>query len=103
MSTLSHKEKKQFRTIGHELHPVVTVAGNGVSPGVLDELHRALRDHELIKVRIQGEDKAERVALLEEVTKATNSQLVQLTGGIALIVRRAQKPNKNLSNLVRFS
>ena len=100
---LSHKEKKLYRTIGHQLNPVVTIAGNGVSPPVIEELHRALRDHELIKVRIQGEDKQERVALLEEVTATTHSDVVQLTGGIALIVRKAQKPNKDLSNLVRFS
>ena len=45
--------KKRLRGIGHALHPVVTVAGNGLSEGVLTELERALHDHELIKVKLR--------------------------------------------------
>ena len=33
--------KKRLRGIGHALHPVVTVAGNGLSDGVRAELERA--------------------------------------------------------------
>ncbi len=43
---------RQLRAIGHKLKPVVTVAQNGISEGILLELQRALTDHELIKVKI---------------------------------------------------
>jgi len=42
---------KQFRTLGHALKPIVTIAGNGLSENVLAELERALSDHELVKVK----------------------------------------------------
>jgi len=48
--SLSTATKKQYRTIGHGLNPVVTIAGNGLSAGVMAEIDRALEDHELIKV-----------------------------------------------------
>lgn len=47
--TLTQEQKKQFKSIGHHLKPIVTVADNGLTEGVLAELDRALHDHELIK------------------------------------------------------
>ena len=48
---ISAEQKKAMRSIGHNLNPVVTIAGNGLSENVLEELNRALDDHELIKVK----------------------------------------------------
>ena len=48
---LSSKEKKRLRAIGHTLNPIVTIAGNGFSDGVKAEIERALKDHELIKLK----------------------------------------------------
>ena len=54
---LSPDRKKQYRSLGHNLNPVVTVAGNGLSDAVLEELNRALDDHELIKVKLMIVDR----------------------------------------------
>jgi RNA-binding protein len=48
---LAQSQKKQLRSIGHSLHPLVTVASKGLSENVMTEIKRALFDHELIKVR----------------------------------------------------
>ena len=48
---LTQEQKKQFKSIGHHLKPVLIVADNGVTEGVLAELERALNDHELIKIQ----------------------------------------------------
>ncbi|MDP4918106.1 MAG: YhbY family RNA-binding protein, partial [Haliea sp.] len=47
MSKKAILDHKQLRAIGHKLKPVVTVAGNGLSDNVLQEVQRALGDHEL--------------------------------------------------------
>ena len=52
MTNLSSKERRQLRGLAHSLRPVVIVAGKGLAPAVLDELDRALNDHELIKVKV---------------------------------------------------
>ena len=52
MTPPSSKELRQLRAQAHSLKPVVTVAGKGLAPSVLEELDRALNDHELIKVKL---------------------------------------------------
>ena len=97
---MNAKLKKRLRAIGHELKPVVTVAGNGLSSGVLTELNRALDDHELIKVKIVG-DREERDAVIQEIEAIEDTEVVQKIGGIALVYRPAREPNPALSNILR--
>jgi len=98
---LSTAEKTRFRRIGHELKPVVMTGGQGLTEAILAETSRALEDHELIKVRINGEDREERAAAIQQIAKTTRSQVVQIIGKIVLLYRPAKKPNPKLSNLLR--
>lgn len=99
--SLSIAEKKRFRQIGHQLNPVVLLGNQGLTEPVLAEIDRALEDHELIKVRIGGEDREARRAAIEEMAKGTKSQAVQIIGKIVLLYRAAKKPNPKLSNILR--
>jgi RNA-binding protein len=100
---LSIAEKKRFRRIGHELKPVVMTGGQGLTEGVLAEIDRALEDHELIKVRINGENREERAAAMAMVGSHCKAETVQVIGKIVLLYRPSRKPNPKLSNLLRFS
>jgi RNA-binding protein len=101
--SLSIAEKKRFRRIGHELSPVILTGGSGVTEGVLAETDRALEDHELIKVRVNGEDREERAAAIQMIAARTKSQIVQGIGKVVLLYRPARKPNAKLSNLLRYN
>ena len=57
MTRPTSKELRQLRAQAHSLKPVVTVAGKGLAPSVLEELDRALNDHELIKVKVAVGDR----------------------------------------------
>ncbi|MDX1341248.1 MAG: ribosome assembly RNA-binding protein YhbY [Reinekea sp.] len=98
---LSQDQKKRFRTIGHQLNPIVTIGDKGLSDTVLAEIDRALNDHELIKVKIVTEDREDKKALLADMIAATKATLVQSIGHVALILRTVEKPNPKLSNLKR--
>jgi RNA-binding protein len=100
--TLSNDDKKYLRGIGHGLKPIVTVAGNGLSENVLAELNRALDDHELIKVKFVFEDRNDKKAVMADLCAQTHADLIQTIGHVALICRRAAKPNPKLSNLMRI-
>jgi RNA-binding protein len=100
---LSIAEKKRFRRIGHELKPVVMTGGQGLTENVLAEIERALEDHELIKVRINGEDREERTAAMAAISRQCRAEAVQIIGKIVLLYRPARKPDPRLSNLLRFS
>lgn len=99
---LSNEQKKHFKSIGHHLKPVLTVADNGLTEGVMAELDRALNDHELIKVQFRLAEREDRRALIEEMTSVASCELVQAIGKMALIYRKNPKPNKNLSNIHRY-
>ena len=103
MASLSIQERKRLRQIGHALNPVVMIGDKGLSESVVEELHRALNDHELIKVKVVAEDREARAALIAELVETTESQIVQTIGKIALIYKKAPKQNQKLSNLVRFA
>lgn len=94
-------DSRQLRAIGHRLKPVVTIAGNGLSEGVLSEIDRALGDHELIKIKIAVGSREARDAVLEELLEKQQAQLVQRIGNMALILRFSAEPDPRKSNLMR--
>jgi len=99
--SLSTDEKKQLRTIGHSLKPVVMVAGAGLSEGVLAEIDRALHDHELIKVKLSVGDRELKKQLIQQLCEQSRATIIQTIGNIVLILRKTKKPNPQLSNLQR--
>jgi len=101
MSKKANQDIKQLRTIGHKLRPVVTIAGNGLSDSVKAELERALNDHELIKLKLAVGSREARSAVTEEICASLAAQLVQSIGNVVVILRRTQKPDPRLSNLIR--
>ena len=96
--SLTNERKKYLKQLGHSLKPVVTVASKGVSETVLQELNRALEDHELIKVKLNVDDKP---ATIQAVCASAEAELVQSIGNVLLIFRAAKKPNPKLSNLLK--
>ncbi|WP_110685798.1 YhbY family RNA-binding protein [Salinicola aestuarinus] len=99
--SLSPAQKKAYRSIGHHLQPIVTVSENGLSEGALQELQRALRDHELVKIKLALAERDDRQAMIEELTTATGAELVQSLGKVALLYRHNPKANPKLSNIAR--
>lgn len=101
MSHQRQQEIKHLRALGHKLKPVVTVAGKGLSDGVLMEVERALKDHELIKVRLSVGERITRHTLIQQLCEHTGAELIQSIGNIALLLRRSPQPDPRLSNLIR--
>ncbi|PZW49535.1 ribosome assembly RNA-binding protein YhbY [Pseudomonas sp. URMO17WK12:I2] len=98
---LTQEQKKQFKSIGHHLKPVLIVADNGITEGVLAELERALNDHELIKIQVRVTERDDRLAVIDELCKASKAELAQIIGKMALLYRKNPKANRNLSNISR--
>jgi RNA-binding protein len=85
---LSEAQRKHLRRLGHDRKPIVLVGQAGLSANLSAELDRALRDHELVKVRARVGDREERDRILAELSAATGSELVQRIGHVALFYRR---------------
>src|SRR5260370_8312469 len=57
---LSERQRKHLRALAHALRPVIHLGNAGLTAAVARETERALRDHELIKVRAPAGDPAAR-------------------------------------------
>lgn len=97
--TLSASVKKQYRSIAHNLQPIVTIAGNGLTEGVIAELKRALNDHELIKIKLFITDRPSRKEAVTELCKQTGAQIVQEIGKVAVLFKENKNSNPKISNI----
>ena len=90
---LSEHQRRHLRGLAHALKPVIRLGSAGVSPAVTRETERALHDHELIKVKAPGGDRAARDALFAALARDTRSTLVHRIGNVAVLYRpRAHLP-----------
>jgi RNA-binding protein len=89
--SLTGKERRALRALGHKLKPIVQVGRGGIDEGLVAAIDRALTDHELIKVKIAeaaGELLEERDDTAEALAKATQSAVAQVLGGTVLLYRK---------------
>lgn len=85
---LSESQKKFLRGLGHQLKPVVSVGGAGVTDALLREFDATIAHHELIKVRVRAGDRERRDAAIEELCRRGEAALVTRIGNVALLYRR---------------
>lgn len=85
--SLSGGQRRWLRSQGHHLDPVVQVGSQGIHEGVLRQIDRALLDHELIKVKINGGTSEARAEAAQAVLAEVGGQTVQILGNILLVYR----------------
>jgi RNA-binding protein len=89
---LTSQRKKQLRAEAHALEPLVHVGHAGVSPAVVAAVSRALRDHELIKVRLhEPEDKR---GMAQTLANATHAALCGLIGHTVILFKPKPAPRR---------
>ncbi len=84
---LDAADRKALRARAHHLDPVIMIGESGLTRAVLDETDRALRAHELIKVRVLGDDRAQRQAMSTEICSALGCTAVQSIGKLLVLYR----------------
>lgn len=86
-STLLAPDRIELRARAHHLHPSVIIGDAGLTDAVLTEIGRALRAHELIKIRVSGDDRAKRSAIMTQVCEQLGAQPVQMIGKLLVVYR----------------
>lgn len=87
MNKLTNNQKKFLRSMGHTLKPVVMVGQHGLSESVLAELETTMNKHELLKIKIRVDGKDEKQQMIDQIVKASRSNLVQVIGNVMVIYR----------------
>jgi len=92
MNELTSAQRRELRARAHGLHPVVSISQHGLTPAVLAEIDRSLTAHELIKIRVYGEEREVRETLLAAVCEETDAAAVQHIGNILVVYRQNPPP-----------
>ncbi len=94
---LTSRHRRYLKGLAHALEPVVRVGQRGVTPAVVKETKTALEAHELIKVRIDGDDSGSRRTLAEALAQAAEAEIAGTIGKLAILYRpRPEKPRIKL-------
>jgi RNA-binding protein len=88
--TLTPTQRRALKAHAHHIEPVVIIGDAGLTPAVLREIDIHLKSHELIKIRVAGDDRAARVAMISTISEALAASAVQQIGTILVMFR--QKP-----------
>jgi putative YhbY family RNA-binding protein len=88
---LTSAERKLLKARAHALKPVVTVGNDGLTGAVLKEIETSLNAHDLIKIRVTGDDRDARIALLGELCERSGASPVQQIGKILVVYRENQQ------------
>jgi len=96
MLELTVEQRKYLKAQAHALKPVVMIGSQGLSDAVIKEAERAIAAHELIKIRVLGDERAAREAYLAQLCEALSAAPVQHIGKLLLIYRPALKPKLQL-------
>lgn len=101
MPSLTGKQRRALRALGHKLNPIVQVGRDGIDDGLVAALDRALLDHELVKVKVleqAGVERADRDDTAQLLAARTHSEVAQILGGTLLLYRaHPEKPKIDLA------
>ncbi len=94
---LVKKHLKHLISLTHDLKPVIMVGQNGITENLLKELDTALEFHELVKIKIAGEDRDSRKEMIAQLVESASAETVQTIGKTLTLYRRnRQKPKIDL-------
>ncbi|PWY56642.1 ribosome assembly RNA-binding protein YhbY [Legionella qingyii] len=86
--------KKSLKAQAHHLKPVVLLGAKGLTEAVIAETDIALLSHELIKVKINGAEKEDRIIMADELCQQLHAELVQMIGNTVIMYRKNEEKHK---------
>jgi len=93
---LSKSSIKNLRAESHRLSlkPVVMIGQHGLSDNVHAEIDLALTHHELIKIRVPGQEREDKKAMIDSICKKHKADLIQAIGNVAVLFRANKEINR---------
>jgi RNA-binding protein len=89
--SLNNKQIRFLRAQAHSMKPVVLIGSAGLTDNVINEINQALDDHELIKVRVNAEDRDKKSKMIDSIIRQTECIHIQTIGHIGIFYRQNKK------------
>jgi RNA-binding protein len=90
-ASLTGKQRSFLRALAHPLKPVIQIGHGGLTDAVITAIDGALQTHELIKIKITGNDEASAAELAPEIAQRTRSSVAQVIGKTVVAYRARKK------------
>lgn len=84
-------QRQYLKGLAHGLSPVVMIGNQGLTEAVTREIAINLDAHELIKIRVLGDDRDARVAMYDQICEQLDAAPVQHIGKLLVIWRPSDK------------
>jgi putative YhbY family RNA-binding protein len=94
MLKLTPAERSALRSEAHGLNPIVLIGDAGLTPAVMKEIDAGLNAHGLIKVRVFGDDREERIAIYETICNELGAAPIQHIGKLLVLYRPKKEEKK---------
>jgi putative YhbY family RNA-binding protein len=85
MLLLTVAERLALKGRAHILKPIVMIGNAGLNESVMKEISDCLKRHELIKIRVMGNDRLLRETMLDQICTELNAAPVQHIGKILVV------------------
>ena len=99
---ISPAERRALKARAHALDPVVLIGDGGVTDAVVAEIERALRAHELIKVRAGGLDRGARELAMAEICERSGAEMVQAIGKVVVLWKENPEKRRKEAEVERL-
>lgn len=78
----------KLKKSAHHLKPVILIGQKGLTEAVIAEIEQALEAHELIKIKMSGWEKDDKLTMLNTICHQTQADLIQNIGHTTTIYRK---------------
>ena len=95
-TALTAAQTRFLRGQAHAQRAMLQAGAKGVSEALVAEVDLALEQHELIKVKVAGQERESRDAMIDDLAARTDAVLVQRIGHTAVLYR----PSKDKRRIV---
>jgi RNA-binding protein len=87
---LNSKQISHLRGLAHNLSPVVMIGNQGLTDNIIKEIEVSLNAHELIKIKVAGDDREARKTIYQSICETTNATAVHHIGKQLVIYRASE-------------
>ncbi|MDC0423463.1 YhbY family RNA-binding protein [Methylophilaceae bacterium] len=88
---LNSKQISHLKSLAHAIKPVVQIGIKGLSNSVINEIKLNLKAHELIKIQVQENDKANRALILASICEKVGAESINHIGKQIVIYKANDK------------
>ncbi|EJD5689459.1 ribosome assembly RNA-binding protein YhbY [Staphylococcus pseudintermedius] len=92
---LTGKQKRFLRSKAHHVDPIFQIGKSGINENMVEQLKETLENRELIKIHILQNNMDDKSELAQNISQATDSELVQLIGSMIVLYKESRE-NKQI-------